>query len=43
MIQYAIEHLKVHNIVIMGHTYCGGVKAAMKQESVGGLLDLWLN
>ncbi|CAD8190649.1 unnamed protein product [Paramecium octaurelia] len=43
VIQYAIEHLKVHNIVIMGHTFCGGVKAAMKQDSVGGLLDLWLN
>lgn len=43
MIQYAVEHLKVHNVVIMGHTLCGGVKAAMQQESVGGMLDLWLN
>ena len=29
VIQYAVEHLKVHNIVVMGHTCCGGVKAAM--------------
>ncbi|CAD8138609.1 unnamed protein product [Paramecium octaurelia] len=43
VIQYAIEHLKVHNIIVMGHTCCGGIKAAMKQDSVGGLLDLWLN
>ncbi|CAD8183763.1 unnamed protein product [Paramecium pentaurelia] len=43
VVQYAVEHLKVHNIIIMGHTYCGGVKAAMQQDSVGGLLDLWLN
>ena len=27
----------------MGHTFCGGVKAAMNQDSVGGMLDLWLN
>lgn len=27
----------------MGHTYCGGINAAMSQESVGGVLDLWLN
>ena len=38
-----MEHLKVHNIVVMGHTFCGGIKAAMNQDSVGGLLDLWLN
>ncbi|CAK76095.1 unnamed protein product (macronuclear) [Paramecium tetraurelia] len=43
VVQYAVEHLKVHNIIIMGHTFCGGVKAAMNQDSVGGLLDLWLN
>ncbi|CAD8126716.1 unnamed protein product [Paramecium sonneborni] len=43
VVQYAVEHLKVHNIIIMGHTHCGGVKAAMNRDSVGGLLDLWLN
>ncbi|CAD8152227.1 unnamed protein product [Paramecium pentaurelia] len=43
VIQYAVEHLHIHNIVVMGHTCCGGVKAAMTQDSVGGLLDLWLN
>ncbi|KAM3141960.1 hypothetical protein pb186bvf_005833 [Paramecium bursaria] len=43
VIQYAVEQLRVKNIIVMGHTFCGGIKAAMRQESVGGLLDLWLN
>ncbi|CAD8140390.1 unnamed protein product [Paramecium pentaurelia] len=43
VIQYAVEHLNIHSIIVMGHTCCGGIKAAMAQESVGGLLDLWLN
>ncbi|CAD8057224.1 unnamed protein product [Paramecium sonneborni] len=43
VIQYAVEHLNIHSIIVMGHTCCGGIKAAMKQDSVGGLLDLWLN
>ncbi|CAD8150627.1 unnamed protein product [Paramecium pentaurelia] len=43
VIQYAVEHLNIHSIIVMGHTCCGGIKAAMTQESVGGLLDLWLN
>lgn len=26
----------------MGHTGCGGVKAAYTKESLGGMLDLWV-
>lgn len=28
-IEYAIEHLGVHNLLVMGHTQCGAVKAAL--------------
>lgn len=42
MIQYAVEVLKVHHIVIFGHTGCGGVKAALSHESHGGFLDCWI-
>lgn len=27
----------------MGHTKCGGVKAAIDGSSLGGMLDLWLS
>lgn len=31
-IEYAIEHLKSHLVVVMGHEGCGAVKAAMMPE-----------
>ncbi len=41
VVLYAIEHLKVKHIVVCGHYYCGGVKAAMKSQDLG-LLNPWL-
>ena len=42
VINYAVTHLKVNNIVLCGHYYCGGVKAAMESADLG-LLNLWLD
>jgi carbonic anhydrase len=41
VIQYAVEYLKIENIVVCGHYGCGGVKAAYENRQLG-LLDNWL-
>ena len=41
VINYAVLHLKVDHIVVCGHYYCGGVKAAMKSADMG-ILNPWL-
>ena len=41
VINYAVSHLKVQHVVICGHYYCGGVKAAMQSADLG-LLNPWL-
>lgn len=41
VINYAVNHLKVKHVVICGHYFCGGVKAAMQAQDLG-LLNPWL-
>ncbi|MBI6117622.1 carbonic anhydrase [Salegentibacter maritimus] len=41
VIDYAVAHLKVKHVVVCGHYYCGGVKAAMQSQDLG-ILNPWL-
>ncbi len=41
VITYAVSHLKVKHIVVCGHYYCAGVKAAMQSADLG-ILNPWL-
>jgi carbonic anhydrase len=41
VIQYAVDVLKVQDIIVTGHYGCGGIVAAMGSASMG-LIDNWL-
>ncbi len=41
VIQYAVDVLKVQQILVTGHYGCGGVRASMKDQQFG-LIDGWL-
>ncbi|MEZ4936686.1 MAG: carbonic anhydrase [Crocinitomicaceae bacterium] len=41
VIDYAVTYLKVNHVVVCGHYYCGGVKAAMESRDLG-ILNPWL-
>jgi carbonic anhydrase len=42
VIQYAVEHLKVEDIVVCGHYQCGGVAAACSDNLPEGYVADWL-
>lgn len=41
VVQFAVDQLKVQHIMIVGHSNCGGVRAALYNKRVG-LVDNWL-
>ena len=41
VINFAVEHLGVKEIIVCGHYNCGGVKAAMEAKDMG-ILNPWL-
>lgn len=41
VINYAVKHLEVKHVIVCGHYYCGGVKAAMDSVDLG-ILNPWL-
>lgn len=44
-IEFAVKHLKVPHIIVMGHSQCGGIRALMEGEHEGKLhkfIDPWM-
>jgi carbonic anhydrase len=42
VLDYALNHLHVKNIIVCGHYGCGGIKAAMSHGDFGHIINKWL-
>jgi carbonic anhydrase len=41
VLQYAVDVLRIHHVIVCGHYGCGGVRAALEGAKLG-LIDNWL-
>jgi carbonic anhydrase len=41
VLDYAVSVLKVKHVIVCGHYGCGGIKAAMENNSIG-IIDNWI-
>ncbi len=43
-LEFAVEHLKVNYIIVMGHAQCGGIKAALRPGDLreGSFIGRWM-
>lgn len=41
VMQFAVDHLKVKHVIVVGHSNCGGVRAALTDARVG-LVSNWI-
>ena len=43
-IEYAVRHLKVENIIVLGHSHCGGIKTLVDDHNhQHNFIDSWLS
>ncbi len=44
-LEFAVEHLEVQHIIVMGHAQCGGIKAALRPDSLrpGSFIGSWMD
>ncbi|KAM6569952.1 hypothetical protein CsatB_017937 [Cannabis sativa] len=43
IIEYAVTHLEVENILVIGHSSCGGIEALMSDPVGSDFIDDWVN
>ncbi len=42
VLDYAVNYLRVKNVIVCGHYGCGGVKASMTNTDYKAILNMWL-
>jgi carbonic anhydrase len=44
-LEYAVKVLKVENVIVLGHSHCGGIKALLASQSEGAFefLESWMS
>ncbi|MGQ0503486.1 MAG: carbonic anhydrase [Panacagrimonas sp.] len=42
VLHFAVEHIKVKHVLVVGHYGCGGVHASLDRSRCSGITDYWL-